>query len=202
MGDVVSQGYNPSTAFFAVDIKNNALAKPTGFERIWWNSGGRGDRVSFWKPTCPSGFYAVGHIANPSFDMPSADEIRCVNQSLITVGKWTNMWDDKGDWAKEDATVYRADASDVNAVGVSAMGAIKRYGPMDTSAYVLKRDKVKLNWGKRVKQVQITNFVYDFKNNISASKIPTEIVGRTIANNCGTTLFSLHFFLCLSYYLN
>ena len=188
LGDVVSMGYNPSPAFYAKEIKSNSLAKPTDFDRIWWNKNGRGQRVSFWRPKCPQGFVAVGHIANPSFDKPSVEDIRCVNSTLVTTGKWNKMWDDEGSWASEDCTVYRADAlSNDNGLGLSAMGAVKKYGPMENDAYVLKREKVKLIWGKRASKYEITNIVYDFKNKISSSMTPTPVTARTTANNCGDT---------------
>lgn len=117
--------------------------------------------------------------------MPSVEDIRCVNSTLVTIGKWTNMWDDIGTWATEDCTVYRADASNDSAVGLSVMGAVKSHGPMDTPAYVLKREKVQLNWGKRVSKIEISNIVYDFANQKILSAKPTPISARTSANNCG-----------------
>lgn len=191
LGDRATSDYNQVPAFVAKEIKPNSLAKPTDFLYIWSNRGGRGGHVAFWKPICPNGYAAVGHIANPkpsdtNTNKPSVEDIRCVNSTLLTTGKWTKVWEDKGAGAKEDCTVYRADPITPDAgVSVSAMGAVKRYGPMDDDALVFKQASVKLNWGKRASSISITNVVYDFAKKKVTSKTPMPLTSRTSTNNCG-----------------
>lgn len=186
LGDVAINNHYPSPAFYAKDIKNDSLAKPTNFERIYWNKNGKGGQVSIWRPVCPRGFVAIGHIANPNYNKPSVEDIRCVNSTLVTIGKWTHLWDSKAT-ATDECRVYRADASNDSAVGLSVIGAVNSYGPMHTPAYVLKREKVKFNWGKRVSKIEITNIVYDFANKKTLSAQPTPISARTSVNNCAVS---------------
>ena len=95
------------------------------------------------------------------------------------------MWDSDGVPKVSPVTVWRADAASDTGVDASIFSAVSRLGDMDTSAYVLKRDKVKINWGKRIVKLQISNEIYNFEKKKIISKTPIALNSRTIVNNCG-----------------
>ena len=184
----IVQAGNKKPAFYAREIKPKMLAKPTDFQQIWNNEKGKGKwYVAFYKVICPRGFVALGHMVTrgeKDFVAPSADNFRCVHLSLVTKGKWTKVWDSKDVPGVGPVTVWRADAASNAGVDASLFSAVTRFGEMDTPAYVLKRNKVQVNWGKRVTKLELSNEVYDFEKKKVINKTPMDL-SRTIVNNCG-----------------
>ena len=168
------------------------LVKPADFQLIWNNDKGKGkDWISIYRPICPVSYVALGHVVTlgeTNYKEASADDIRCVHKSLVTKGKWTKVWDTNGVPGVAALTVWRADAKSDVGVDVSIFSAVNRIGEMDTNAYVLRRDKVKINWGKRIVKVELSNEVYDFDNKKIISKNPIALNSRTTVNNCGESL--------------
>ena len=194
-------------AFYAKEMKPKMLAKPTSFQKIWNNEYGKGKEwISIYRPVCPRSYVALGHVitrgAAKAFQEPSDDDIRCVHSSLVMKGKWTKMWDSNNVPKVEPITVWRADSTSNDGLDASLFSPVNRLGEMDTGAYVLKRNNVKINWGKRVVKLKIFNEVYDFEKKKVISQTPVALTSRTTVNNCGELDLLSIFHRCISLSLN
>jgi VPS62-like protein/insecticidal crystal toxin P42 protein len=84
---------DPSGERAAIVVKavdgSDALAAPTGYTRIWEDSGSDANSDgSFWLPEAPSGYRALGVVAMPGHDdAPSLDDVRCVREDLVVEAK-------------------------------------------------------------------------------------------------------------------
>lgn len=91
-------------------MNGDKLAAPDSFRVLWTdaNSNGTYDG-SMWKPICPSGFVALGSVAQAGGAPPPTDSVRCVAEAHTiegTVGPW--VWDDGGTGATfGDLAVHR-----------------------------------------------------------------------------------------------
>ena len=106
VGHHAKQGHGfPEEATMIVKAKTNgALVKPTDYAEIWNDAKSGADRdVSIYAPICPSGYKALGYVANGSHRPPSAEEVRCVRASLLAPALPGNfIWNDSNSGARSD----------------------------------------------------------------------------------------------------
>jgi hypothetical protein len=71
------------------------LASPTDYAQVWNDSGtGSTDDGSIWKPIPPSGYVAMGLVAQSGYNKPSLDDVVCVREDLTTPGEvGAYIWD-------------------------------------------------------------------------------------------------------------
>ena len=195
LGDMAAPNYNQMVGFVAVEMKEKILAKPTGFKLAWSNSGAINTKlikvykVAIWNIVCPAGYTAIGQMATTSYDVPLlADNptIRCVDKTIVTPGKWTELWNDAGTGSKMDGAVWLAESSSVASKGVSAFKAVDWYNTNPGSiAYVLKSANVSIRTGKLIDKVEIRDVVYDFNKKKSLGTEPKSLMSTLYVNNCG-----------------
>lgn len=74
-------------AFVVKDLGGAALADPDDFIEIWTDKGSGGNTDgSIWEPVCPAGYVSLGHVVNNSYDKPSSDVVKCVQNALVARG--------------------------------------------------------------------------------------------------------------------
>ena len=187
--------YNQIVGFIAKEVKPKTLAKPTGFEKVMSNSGGKGKKIAIWRPVCPTGYVRLGHMVTPSYDMPTLDNstIRCVNASIVDKGKWTSIWNDKKTGSKLGGTFWIAEATSLATTDVSAMTAVGWYDtPPVGDAYVLKSANILIRQSKPIRKVQVGNIFYDVSQKKVISSTPTDVISDTQVENC-----CKHFYLAV-----
>jgi hypothetical protein len=89
----------------AADGSSQPLAKPTGYVRIWKDSGSGADKDgSCWRPQAPAGYVALGDVFNKGHDTaPSLDDAICVRADLTHVAvAGTQVWTDKDTGSDKD----------------------------------------------------------------------------------------------------
>ncbi|MDH5684013.1 MAG: Vps62-related protein [candidate division WOR-3 bacterium] len=82
---------NPTGKKAVVVVKakdgSDALKPPVDYDSVWSNQGsGIGDFGSLWNPVPPTGYKALGTVAQQGFDKPSLDEVVCVREDLAING--------------------------------------------------------------------------------------------------------------------
>ncbi len=131
LGDYGQGNYNvPSQSVIVLGVQayddplSPALRLPSGFDRIWDDSGSGADLDgSVWMPRVPAGYVCFGHIFKLGHDAPNPtavfgqpgwtpglDRYRCVRSDLIgttRVPLGGLIWDDQGSGADDDVAVYR-----------------------------------------------------------------------------------------------
>ena len=64
---------------------NKVMKKPNGYKLIYKDKGSGADKdLSIWEPIPPSGYVALGHVAQRGYNKPSTNYVRCVKASLAT----------------------------------------------------------------------------------------------------------------------
>ncbi len=95
----------PSNGVIVVkEMETNAISHPTGYTEVWndRHSGAKMDG-SFWLPTPPAGYVALGLVCNRGYNAPSLDEVVCVRQDLVHPGKvGAFIWNDSKTGVKRD----------------------------------------------------------------------------------------------------
>ncbi|MCA9634476.1 MAG: alkaline phosphatase family protein [Myxococcales bacterium] len=123
LGDVVVAGYEPPVEpARAVRDLPGVSAPPLGFERIWddQGSGGAND-VALWSPIAPLGYACLGTVAQQVYDAPPSPEaIRCLHRDFLRRGEASQVWNDAGSLAWEDAGLW---ACEVGVDGGVASGS-------------------------------------------------------------------------------
>ena len=92
------------------------FASPTKWEKGWDDSHTHGDRDgSFWWPTCPLGYAAVGGVAtyqpdgDPTLNEAAVVNYKCVKEECLEEGSGTVVWTDRGSHGSHDAYIYQVD---------------------------------------------------------------------------------------------
>ena len=81
-----------------VSAKQDALARPTGYTRIWVDDGSGADKDgSCWRPEPPEGYVALGDVFVRGRSKPSVDDVMCVRSDLVIRGQLGGtIWKDRG----------------------------------------------------------------------------------------------------------
>jgi hypothetical protein len=204
LGDTAVGGYYKFAAFMVKDVttSQNALAKPTGYGKIYSNERSKANRVTIWRPNCPPDYVALGYVASPNDNPPSAEttNFRCVLEAIASKNtKWTWIYNDVNSGSRQDGEFWRAEPATIrgDSVGVWAMSAVAKYTGMDTAALVLKAANVSVRFQKPIKSMKIRNALYDFDNKEIVSQGPSDITSgqRATAQNCGESIDCLLSFL-------
>jgi len=98
----MNQYGNPTgqKAVMVVKARENsdALAEPLDYTLVWSDQGsGANNDGSFWNPVPPSGYIAMGTVAQRGYAKPSLSDVVCVRQDLTVVGEagsliWRYQW--------------------------------------------------------------------------------------------------------------
>lgn len=93
-----------------VTESQTALAAPTGFTQVWNDSGSGGDEDgSFWYPTAPEGYVALGCVAQIGDTEPSTDVMMCVREDLVMFApSGPLVWSGHSSGAHEKVALWRA----------------------------------------------------------------------------------------------
>jgi len=113
LGSIGVQGYgdvNGKTAALCVKAassggSNPPLAQPTGYSRIWKDSGSGADKDgSCWRPIAPSGYVALGDVFAQGHDTaPPLSAATCVRADLThSAISGDFIWDDKDTGSDQD----------------------------------------------------------------------------------------------------
>ena len=93
LGSLAFSGYyNPDGLHGVMVLKakagSNALAAPVDYTLVWSDQGsGADDDGSFWMPVPPTGYRAMGIVAQSGYSMPSLDDVVCVREDLTVPGE-------------------------------------------------------------------------------------------------------------------
>ncbi|WDE03225.1 Vps62-related protein [Thalassomonas viridans] len=130
LGDVAmnSHGTAPKMAIAVKAVAADALAPPTGYVKVWDDSGSGGSHdVIFWKPVAPSGYTCLGDVAIRSYSQsPDTNWIRCVKTEYLRSGSYQKIWDDSGSGADDDAGVWQATPASGDEAGLAVNTFISR----------------------------------------------------------------------------
>ena len=185
LGDIgVASHSKPSFSIVVKEIKEGALATPTGF-RQRWNDGGSGadDDVAFYEPICPGGYRVLGYVTIRSHHTrPSTNDVRCVKRDYVLQGNWKFVWDDSGSGADRDVAVWEAVPSGAGQ-GVRAMSARPCHCGMDRTAYVLNPAYVQYIVSKPVKRYFLSSIIYEIDDRDVLSQEPETLARTTLINN-------------------
>jgi hypothetical protein len=87
-----------------------AVKAPTGYTRVWKDEGSGGRyNGSFWRPTAPSGYVAVGDVcSDDGWSEPSKSMIWCLRADLVSDGSYSGdaVWTDRGSGAKANVSLW------------------------------------------------------------------------------------------------
>lgn len=170
-----------------------AVAAPTSWTKVWDDekSGGK-HNGSFWRPTPPSGYVALGDVGGKQWNPNPMPSIWCVREDLATLAKLktSSIWDDAGSGAKKDCSIWEILP---NPTGVS--GAEKL--PIFSGTF---RSHDRHTKPDAIVRVPILNLPKDYKRfeapvpTITPSNIPYtgEVFAET--EQCGVTLPLTAFF--------
>eukprot|EP00026_Physarum_polycephalum_P007274 Phypoly_transcript_07332.p1 GENE.Phypoly_transcript_07332~~Phypoly_transcript_07332.p1 ORF type:complete len:356 (+),score=57.80 Phypoly_transcript_07332:146-1213(+) len=97
----------------AADSNNPPLVSPTTYKQIWNDTGAKGDHSgSFWLPTPPAGYVALGSVCVGGHTMPSTDLIYVVRKDLAMQGlPGAYIWDDNHSHADGNVRVHQIDVN-------------------------------------------------------------------------------------------
>lgn len=147
LGDVGVDNYDDSPPnIFLIKGIDGDLAKPTGYSRVWKDTGsGAKDDFSFWKPTAPNGYKCLGHVGQKGYDEPSTDRIRCVKENYVRSGQASWLWNDKKSGAKKDVSLYESLSKDDDKLGISLNLFLSQdnYRDAEGEYLVLDRSRIK-----------------------------------------------------------
>lgn len=84
------------------------LAPPVGYSEVWNDHGTGGDNDgSFWHPTAPDGYVAIGCVCNAGYDPPAIGNLMCVRRDLVeTAQQGPLIWNDSGSGGDDDVALY------------------------------------------------------------------------------------------------
>jgi Vacuolar protein sorting-associated protein 62/Insecticidal Crystal Toxin, P42 len=92
LGSIGLSGYyNPNGLEWIMVVKakpgSNALVPPDSYELVWADHGsGANDDGSFWLPIPPTGYVALGIVAQAGYNEPGLDDVVCVREDLTVPG--------------------------------------------------------------------------------------------------------------------
>jgi hypothetical protein len=114
------------------DPRDPALMAPTSYIQVWDddNSGAKMDG-SIWVPEPPTGYVALGAVAQTGYGMPDIPRLRCVRADLVkpaAIG--AVIWNDKGSGATKHIATYQI-------VGLTTFYAQGNYDPPAGPAWTL-----------------------------------------------------------------
>jgi hypothetical protein len=93
-----SWGYPHGAKMLIAKENNKVMKKPNGYKLIYKDKGSGADKdLSIWEPIPPSGYVALGHVAQRGYNKPSTNYIKCVRSDLVTRGRLIGpIYIDKG----------------------------------------------------------------------------------------------------------
>lgn len=187
LGDIAVPGGRPQRGFVIKAQRNGALISAYDFAEVWKDRGSGADwDVTFYRPLCPVGYRALGHVAvRNHHQKPSAGDFRCVHSQYTLVGGWDWVWNDAGSGADDDVSVWKARPNG-KGQGVEAMSTIRHHGHMNVLPYVLNPDVIKYIVGKPPQSYILQNINYHFDDRKLVNSEP-ENIARTVIVNQGTT---------------
>ncbi len=139
VGDYAQGNYDQPTAVsYLVRGGGDMLRPPSGFRKVWDDSGSGADRDgSVWKPVAPSGYVCLGDVTNGSHDQPEVSDYRCLRRDLATPGKLGRMiWKDSGSGADDDVSVWNI--NDSRGMPTATFAANGSHGPPSGPFYTLE----------------------------------------------------------------
>ncbi|XP_069489680.1 uncharacterized protein [Ambystoma mexicanum] len=185
LGHVAANNYNRATGIFAKEVKPGALAKPTSFVQVWTDRGSGAKRDgAIWRPVCPPYYVSLGYVATGNYASPSVQDFRCVKSDYVTPGQWAWVWNDAGSGARDDVSIWKADATNGDGQTINAMSGVRRHGNMDIPAYVLKSKYVQVQNRKPTKKVILYDIRYNFNDKKILRTEPLQLTAKTKAQNC------------------
>lgn len=110
VGSMGTNGYSgttiPGNPFYVVRSGSDptALDFPLRYERIWGDYGSGADLDgSMWRPVCPSGYVALGTVAQLGYDEPRRESVACVKKEYTVPGKIGQyVWNDRSTGSNTD----------------------------------------------------------------------------------------------------
>jgi len=83
------------------------LKRPTGFNRIWKDSGsGASLDGSFWSVGCPLGYQSLSDVCRRGYDEPDIYSVWCINDRFLESDHHDNLiWNDRGTGAYSDVDI-------------------------------------------------------------------------------------------------
>uniref|UniRef100_A0A8H7NI21 DUF946 domain-containing protein n=1 Tax=Bionectria ochroleuca TaxID=29856 RepID=A0A8H7NI21_BIOOC len=135
-------GANPNVSTKGVQPP---VASPEGYNQIWNDKGSGAEKDgSIWRPVAPSGYVAMGDIAQSGYSQPDTNRIWCLRADLAKNARYgtQSIWDDKKSGADKDVSVWEIQsnlkgADDPKIVQINSFRASQNYSPPDTSFAVL-----------------------------------------------------------------
>ena len=148
MGDVAVQGYDyPEVEhYLAYAIAPGALVKPIGFFEEFDDTGSGVDTpVTFYDMLAPCGYTCIGSVAVTSrTERPDLNKYCCVNNEYLTKGNNQFVWNNKGNSALREASIWWNAAQDDSGIYQAHFMAVTGHGaPYTWLAYVLNKNRVK-----------------------------------------------------------
>lgn len=115
LGSYGQSNYDSPTGSMVV-VKDNVpdvLANPVDYQLIYKDSGSGADKDgSFWLPTPPEGYVAMGILCVSGYDKPSNSSVVCLRADLADPAETGNLiWNDKGTGADSDGSFWDIDIS-------------------------------------------------------------------------------------------
>jgi hypothetical protein len=85
----------------------DVFQKPTGYNRIWTDSGSGADLDgSFWSVSCPTGYGSLSDICMKGYSQPPLDAIWCVKEKYLEDDYHdTWIWNDAGSGADQNCDI-------------------------------------------------------------------------------------------------
>ena len=148
MGDVAVQGYDyPEIEhFLAYAIAPGALVKPIEFFEQFDDTGSGVDTpVTFYDMLAPCGYTCLGTVAVTSrTERPDLNKYCCVNNEYLTKGNNKFAWNNKGNHALRESSIWWNTPKDESGIYQAHFMAVTGHGsPYNWLAYVLNKNRVK-----------------------------------------------------------
>ncbi|MBN2036067.1 MAG: Vps62-related protein [Chitinispirillaceae bacterium] len=105
------------------------LKHPTDYQQVWTDAGsGANADGSFWRPVPPTGYVALGLVANSPYTKPSVNQVMCVKEefTIPAAPSSTMVWTDAGTGADRDFGSWRI---------VPKAGSFISKSPLPTGAF-------------------------------------------------------------------
>ena len=110
--------YNPNGIHAVMVVKakpgSNALVAPLDYTLVYNDIGsGANDDGSFWTPVPPTGYIAMGTVAQSGYGKPSLNDVVCVREDLTIIGESGDfIWIDQGTGANMWLGTWKIDPPD------------------------------------------------------------------------------------------
>ncbi|WP_298733573.1 Vps62-related protein [uncultured Chitinophaga sp.] len=149
-GDYAQGDYDPlSVTLPVISVVNDdpydpLLVPPTGYLMMWSTTGTDSDAAgSIWQPEAPTGYVALGWVAQAGLSTPSVSNYMCVREDFlqITQDAPVFIWDDRRSGAEKSIALYGPDYSNEYAP-VSFIGQ-SNYNSFDGTIYYFN-DRVQI----------------------------------------------------------